>query len=60
MDKETVESSVAREVRMTCKDDREHVIPNLVHIIRRLADICGYEIEGRITFVDKKTGEKFE
>ena len=38
----------------------EKTVHDLVHIIRDLADILGFEVIGRIHFKHKKTGREFK
>ena len=38
----------------------ENQVHDLIHIIRLLADILGFEIVGRIHFKHKKTGREYK
>lgn len=37
--------------------DEEKKVSKIIHIIKGLCDICGFEVVGRIVLVDKKTGK---
>ena len=41
------------------ESEQEKKIRLLAHIIRDLAYLSGFEVIGRITFKDKKTGKEF-
>lgn len=39
--------------------ERLAVISDLIPVLRKTAELAGFEIVGRITLLDKKTGKKF-
>jgi hypothetical protein len=41
------------------ESEQERRIRHLMHIIREAAHLAGFEVVGRITFKDKKTGREF-
>ena len=41
------------------ESEQERRIRHLMHIIREAAHLAGFEVVGRITFKDKKTGKEF-
>ena len=41
------------------ESEQERRIRHLMHIIREAAHLAGFEVVGRITFKDKKTGNEF-
>lgn len=38
----------------------EHKLHNLIHVIRDIANLAGFEVVGRIHFKHKKTGKEFK
>lgn len=40
-----------------CKDEKR--IRDLIHVIRYIADMAGFDICGRVVLIDKKTGQVF-
>lgn len=40
--------------------DEKGRLSKLVHAIRDICDLAGFEIEGRIVLVDKETGRKWK
>lgn len=41
-------------------DERMEKIGALVSVMRRIAELAGFEVVGRITLLDKKTGRKYK
>lgn len=41
------------------ESEQERRIRHLMHIVREAAHLAGFEVVGRITFKDKKTGREF-
>lgn len=42
------------------ESEQERRIRHLMHIVREAAHLAGFEVVGRITFKDKKTGKEFK
>jgi hypothetical protein len=40
--------------------DREKDVADMMHVIKRIAEILGFEIEGHIVFIDKQTRKRYE
>lgn len=40
------------------ESEQERRIRHLMHIVREVAHLAGFEVVGRITFKDKKTGRE--
>ena len=38
----------------------ERMVSDLIHVLRYVADAAGFEIYGRVTLLDKKTGRVFK
>ena len=49
----------AYEVLKKAKEE-ESLVHDLIHCIRFICKLAGYNIEGRITFVNRKTGQKWK
>lgn len=41
-------------------DDRTEKIGALISVMRKIAELAGFEVVGRITLIDKKTGWKYK
>lgn len=41
------------------KRDREKDVSDAMHLVKRLLDIVDFELEGRLTLIDKQTGKKY-
>lgn len=42
------------------ESEQERRIRHMMHIVREAAHLAGFEVVGRITFKDKKTGKEFK
>lgn len=42
------------------ESEQERRIRHLMHIVREAAHLAGFEVVGRITFKNKKTGKEFK
>ena len=59
--KENKQSQKAPEKEIVKEEsEQERKIRHLMHIIREAAHLAGFEVVGRITFKDKKTGKEFK
>lgn len=56
----TADKAVTRVMREPSNHEVPDAICFMVKTFRNMASMLGYDISGRITFVDKKTGKRWE
>lgn len=52
-------SNICKEQRQQQEAERLAVISRLIPILKQMADLAGFEVAGRITLRDKKTGKEY-
>lgn len=55
----TALSNIAQEERAR-EAERLEAISMLIPIMKKTAELAGFEVVGRITLIDKKTGKKYK